>query len=57
MHHWRRLRGGGGWHGLAARRFVAALLDCRAKALCVWIGLVEVAAALSFSTTWWWNLW
>ena len=59
-HHWRRLRGGGGgWHGLAARRLCGCVADCRAE------GAVHLdrsgrggGVALSFpSSPWWWNLW
>jgi branched-chain amino acid transport system permease protein len=42
-HHRRRLRGGGGGrHGLDPGAFAAALLIAEIKAVCIWLGVVEL---------------
>ncbi len=60
-HHRRRLRGVvvGGRHGSLPGAFVAALLIAELKAVCIWLGVVEVGASPSPSraSRWWSNSW
>jgi branched-chain amino acid transport system permease protein len=49
-HHWRRLRGGGGGrHGQHTRRLHCRAAGGRAQGLCIWLGVQEIGAWLSFS--------